>query len=133
MDFGRQEHRRMVEWGIQTGTLAKFVAAGEALGMAPPVVVLATPDTLQGQELLRTAKVQGCADEASRRFAAQRRARVPRFLVGIATVADMLAGLAPQTRADLEAAVATGDVPMFVFDDVGYWCGTLVAGPTVSS
>lgn len=133
MEFGRKEHRAMFRWAQRTRLLDRMLAAGRSIGLTAPVILLATPDTKEGRYLDRTARLQKCADEVSRRFSAQRRAGVPRFLIGMTTVEAMLTtAMTDQARGDLERAAATGAVPAFIVDAGGYWCGTLVGGSAAS-
>ena len=125
--FDRPRHRKMFEWARRTGLLSKMLGFRESSAFPDLVVILAAPATEIGEALQRRAREQGCAEEVSARFSAQRRAGVPRFLIGLTTVEGLQASSpSVDAAADLERAAATGDVPAFIIDQDGYWCGTLV-------
>lgn len=126
MPTDQEPHVRMMEWAQRTGLLRELLTARRESAIDDLVVLIATPDTPEGEYLHEVARLGKRAAEVSRRFAAQRRAGVPRFLVGLTTASSLRASeIAAEALDALDTAATAGGVPVFVIDAEGFVCGTM--------
>ncbi len=126
MTVDRPSHQQIIDFADKAGLFRDLFAALRNSAVSGMVIIFAAPDTREGEYLKLVAQHRKKADEVSRLFAAQRRARVPRFLVGLTTASSLREGLSEEAIGDLDAAIAAGGVPTFIVDRKGYWCGASV-------